>query len=135
MTAGHPAFVSFRQSTGVNGRVVARTGAAESPAPELEDLGGSGSAPSWCLVCGDRDEPILPDRWPSFDQIATVIKDRDETAADRDAARERLKEMGLDPAWTPTAGSSRSYCTDTGGSSPQPGELGQSWGHPPQYAS
>ena len=33
MTAGHPAFVSFRQSTGVNGRVVARTGAAESPAP------------------------------------------------------------------------------------------------------
>ena len=57
--------------------------------PDLRRLGG--------LVCGDRDEPILPDRWPSFDQIATVIKDRDESAADRDAARERLKEMGLDP--------------------------------------
>ena len=52
------------------GRLVARAGATETPArswkistdPDLLRLGG--------LVCGDRGEPILPDRWPSFDQIA-----------------------------------------------------------------
>ena len=79
------------------GRVVARAGATETPArswkistdPDLLRLGG--------LVCGDRGEPILPDRWPSFDQIAAAIKDRDESAVDRDAARERLKALGLDP--------------------------------------
>ena len=40
---------------------------------------------------------ILPDRWPSFEQIATAIKDRDESATDRAAAREQLKALGLDP--------------------------------------
>ena len=76
---------------------VSRAGATETPAlswkistdPDLRRLGG--------LVCGDRGEPILPDKWPSFDHIAAAIKDRDESAADRDAARERLKQLGLDP--------------------------------------
>ena len=80
------------------GRAVARAGSTEVPArswkistdPDLLRLDGG-------LVCGDRGEPILPDRWPSFKQIATAIKDRDESAADRDAARERLQEMGLNP--------------------------------------
>lgn len=79
------------------GRAVARAGSTDSPArtwkistdPDLRRHGG--------LVCGDRGEPILPDRWPSFEQIATAIKDRDESATDRDAARERLKELGLNP--------------------------------------
>ena len=79
------------------GCFVARAGATETPAqswkistdPDLRRQGG--------LVCGDRGEPILPDKWPSFDQIAAAIKDRDESAADRDDARERLKALGLDP--------------------------------------
>ena len=79
------------------GGVVARAGETATPAlswkistdPDLRRLGGLGY--------GDRGEPILPDRWPSFGQIAAAIRDRDESAADRAAAREQLEGMGLRP--------------------------------------
>ena len=49
------------------------------------------------ILCGDGI-PIMPHMWPTFDQVADAIKERDASAAARDAALEQLKELGLNPA-------------------------------------
>ena len=53
------------------------------------------------ILCGDlhRDgTPITLPMWPTFGQITTAIRDRDESAAARDAAAEQLRALGMDPA-------------------------------------
>ena len=42
------------------------------------------------ILCGDGN-PIMPHAWPTFDQVADAIKERD-------AALAQLKELGLNPA-------------------------------------
>ena len=49
------------------------------------------------ILCGDG-VPIMPDAWPTFDQVADAIKERDASASARDVALGDLKDLGLDPA-------------------------------------
>ena len=56
-----------------------------STGPDLRREGG--------IVCGDNGNPIMLHMWPTFEQIATALKDRDESAAARDGARELLTQL------------------------------------------
>lgn len=49
------------------------------------------------FLCGDGRH-IMPHMWPAFDQIVETLKERDESAAARDAALAQLKDLGLNPA-------------------------------------
>ena len=49
------------------------------------------------ILCG-AGIPIMPHMWPTFDQVADAIKERDASAAARDTALAHLKELGLNPA-------------------------------------
>ena len=46
------------------------------------------------FLCGDGKH-IMPHVWPTFDQIVEALKERDESAAARDAALAQIKDLGL----------------------------------------
>ncbi len=48
------------------------------------------------ILCGDGN-PTMAHMWPTFDQIVNALKERDESAVTRHVARERLKQLGLNP--------------------------------------
>lgn len=48
------------------------------------------------ILCGDGKE-IMPHMWPTFDQLQATLRERDGSAAARDTALARLKQLGLNP--------------------------------------
>lgn len=47
---------------------------------------------------GSGGLPLTFFTWPTFEGVVAAIKDRDKGIADRDAAAEKLRALGLDPA-------------------------------------
>ena len=78
------------------GKVISRITAARRPTQKWKISMDPGSAPrGWHPVW--RRQPDHAVHVADVEQITTALKERDESAMARDSARERLKQLGLNP--------------------------------------